>query len=57
MFGLPVGLRRRLLRPYLLLAACSAIESVIVEALAPGWGLWLTVPRKPEAGLRRLVLP
>ena len=51
MFGLPVGLRQRLLRPYLFLAACSATEPVIVEALAPEWGLGLTAPQKPEAGL------
>ena len=57
MFGLLVDLRRRLLRPYLFLAACSATEPVIVETLASGWGLGLAAPRKPKAGLRRPVLP
>ena len=52
MLGLPVDLRRRLLRPYLFLVACSATEPIIVEALAPEWDLGLAAPRMPEAGLR-----
>ena len=52
MFGLPVDLRQRLLRPYLFLAACSATEPVVVEALVPEWDLGLAAPWMPEAGLR-----
>ena len=52
MLGLPVDLRRRLLRPYLFLAACYATEPVVVEALVLEWDLGLVAPRMPEAGLR-----
>ena len=52
MFGLLVDLRRRLLRPYLFLAACSATEPIVVEALVPEWDLGLATPRMLEAGLR-----
>ena len=51
MFGLPVDLRRRLVRPYLFLAACSATEPIVVEALVLEWDLGLAAPRMPEAGL------
>ena len=52
MFGLPIDLRRRLLRPYLFLAACFATEPVVVEALVPKWDLGLAAPRMLEVGLR-----
>ena len=52
MFGLLVDLRRRLLRPYLFLAACSATDPVIVEALALGLNLGLAATWMLEAGLR-----
>ena len=52
MFGLPVDLRRRLLRSYLFLVACSAAEPVVVAALVPEWDLGLAAPQVPEAGLR-----
>jgi len=52
MLGLPVDLRRRLLRPYLFLVACSATGPVAVEALVLEWDLGLATPPTPEAGLR-----
>ena len=52
MLGLPVDLRRRLLRPYLFLVACSATGPVAIEALVLEWDLGLATPRMSEAGLR-----
>ena len=52
MLGLPVDLRRRLLRPYLFLVACSATEPIVVEALVLEWDLGFAAPRMPEVGLR-----
>ena len=52
MLGLPVDLRRRLLRPYLFLVACSTTEPVVVEAFVSEWDLGLAAPRMPEADLR-----
>ena len=56
MLGLPVDLRRRLLRPYLFLVACSATGPITNEALILEWDLGLAAPRMPEAGLRPWVL-
>jgi hypothetical protein len=53
MFGLPIDLRRRLLRPYPFLAACYKTELVIVEVLAPRWDLGFAALRMSEVGLRR----
>ena len=56
MLGLPVDLRRRLLRPYLFLVACSATGHIAVEALVLEWELGLATPWMSEAGLRPWVL-
>ena len=56
MFGLPIDLWPRLLRPYPFLVACSAIEPIAAEALALGWGLGIAGLRVPEAGLRQPTL-
>ena len=57
MLGRRVGLRRRLLRPYLFLVACFATEPVVIGALALRLGLGLATPQKLEASLRWPALP
>ena len=56
MLGLPVDLRRRLLRPYLVFVACSATRSVAVEAPILEWDLRLVAPQMSEASLLLWVL-